>query len=334
MLYYCDFQSTQCELFNRVLDDLVKNHPSELRVVFRPFPVPSSVVAALDKSELAARAALAASDQDRFWEMRDILHSRFSDWANLPAGSFERWTMQQAAGLGLDKVKFQSDMQSAATEARVRSMYDSAVGIGISSIPTVFINGRLQPRAALSYDGLEATISLIALGSRQFKTCPPFDIDPSRQYRAILHTEKGDIVIALYPDKAPLAVNSFVFLARHRWYDGVTFHRVIPGFLAQAGDPSGTGRGGPGYLFNSEVHADMLFDRPGVVGMANAGPDTNGSQFFITYGPEAQLDGSFTVFGQVIAGMNVVESLTPRDPQSSNTPPLGDKILTVMIEEQ
>ena len=117
-------------------------------------------------------------------------------------------------------------------------------------------------------------------------------------------------MIQLYADQAPLAVNSFVFLAKQGWFDGVTFHRVIPGFVAQTGDPSGTGKGGPGYFFKNEV-SDLRYDKPGVVGMANSGPDTNGSQFFITYAPQPSLDGSYTIFGQVIQGMDVVENLTP-----------------------
>jgi cyclophilin family peptidyl-prolyl cis-trans isomerase len=129
-------------------------------------------------------------------------------------------------------------------------------------------------------------------------------------------------------------VNSFVFLARQGWFDGVTFHRVIPGFVAQAGDPSGTGTGGPGYYFANEIRTDLGFDKPGMVGMANAGPDTNGSQFFIVYAPQPKLDGSYTVFAQVIQGMDVVESLTPRDPQTSLGLPPGDKILGVTIEEK
>ncbi|MGZ3716161.1 MAG: peptidylprolyl isomerase, partial [Ktedonobacterales bacterium] len=178
------------------------------------------------------------------------------------------------------------------------------------------------------------TIGLLALATRQFKTCPPFDIDASKQYTAIIHTEKGDILMQLYADKAPLAVNSFVFLARQGWFNGVTFHRVIPGYVAQAGDPSGTGSGGPGYYFKNEVRSDLSFDKPGVLGMANAGPDTNGSQFFITYAPETKLDGSYTIFGQVLKGMDVVESLTARDPQQTPGLPPGDKILSVSIEEK
>ena len=137
----------------------------------------------------------------------------------------------------------------------------------------------------------------------------------------------------LFPDKAPLAVNSFVFLARQGWFDGVTFHRVIPGFIAQAGDPSGTGRGNPGYFFNNEI-SDLKFDKPGMLAMANSGPDTNGSQFFITFAPAANLDGSYTIFGQVISGLDVAEKLTPRDTSQGGNLSPGDKIISVIIEEK
>jgi cyclophilin family peptidyl-prolyl cis-trans isomerase len=159
-------------------------------------------------------------------------------------------------------------------------------------------------------------------------------ISPGKQYVATLHTEKGEIVLELYADQAPTAVNSFVFLARHGWFDGVTFHRVIPGFVAQAGDPTGTGFGGPGYAFDNEISPDLKFDRPGVLGMANSGPGSNGSQFFITLAPAPNLNGDYTIFGHVISGMDVVKGLTPRDPsQAMNLPP-GDKINSVTIEEK
>lgn len=334
MLLYCDFQSAQCEIFNRVLDELQKEHPDDLKVVLRPFPVPVSLVASLDKSQLSTQAALAAGDQGKFWEMRQVLHSRYGDWIKLSSAQFEKWVADQAVTLGLDGEKFKQDLKSSKIKSQSQALYDTATHLGISNIPTVFINGSLQSRAALSYDGLDSTISLIALGTREYKSCPPFNIDPSRQYLATIHLDKGNIVIQLFPDKAPLAVNSFVFLARNGWFNGVTFHRVIPGFVAQTGDPSGTGRGGPGYFFKNEISADLGYNKPGVVGMANTGTDTNGSQFFITYAPAPNLDGAYTIFGQVQQGMDVVESLTPRDPsQASNLPP-GDKIISVTVEEK
>ncbi|MDD5468025.1 MAG: peptidylprolyl isomerase [Anaerolineales bacterium] len=159
-------------------------------------------------------------------------------------------------------------------------------------------------------------------------------LDPLKKYTATLKTERGDILVQLFPDVAPLAVNNFIFLSRNGWYDNVTFHRVLPGFVAQSGDPSGTGYGGPGYAFSNEVSSNVKFDKPGVVGMANAGKDTNGSQFFITYAPTPNLDGGYTIFGQVISGMDVAEKLTPRDPSMSADLPPGDLILSITIEEQ
>jgi cyclophilin family peptidyl-prolyl cis-trans isomerase len=141
-------------------------------------------------------------------------------------------------------------------------------------------------------------------------------------------------VIELYAEEAPVAVNSFIFLAENDWFDGITFHRVLPGFVAQSGDPTGTGFGGPGYAFGNEISPDLKFDRAGLLGMANAGPDSNGSQFFITFGPVERLDGGYTIFGQVIEGMQVVESLTPRNPEESADLPPGDQILDVTIEEK
>ena len=215
----------------------------------------------------------------------------------------------------------------------MKSMYDAAKKISIPAVPLILINGALQPSYVLDYKSISDAVGLIALGQKQFTHCPSFNVDPKKQYIATLHTEKGDIVIQLFADKAPLAVNSFVFLARQGWFDGVTFHRVIPGFVAQAGDPSGTGNGNPGYFFKNEI-SDLKFDKPGIVGMANNGPDTNGSQFFITFAPAANLDGSYTIFGQVLSGLGVAEKLTPRDPSQGTTLPLGDKILSVDIEEK
>jgi cyclophilin family peptidyl-prolyl cis-trans isomerase len=142
----------------------------------------------------------------------------------------------------------------------------------------------------------------------------------------------GQFVMQLYPDKAPITVNSFVFLAKQHFFDGVTFHRVLDGFMAQGGDPTGSGTGGPGYEFQNEDN-DLKFDKAGVVAMANAGRDTNGSQFFITFAPQPNLDGGYTIFGQVVSGMDVVNGLTRRDPTQKPTFP-GDAIDTVTIQEK
>ena len=145
-------------------------------------------------------------------------------------------------------------------------------------------------------------------------------IDPKLKYTAVLHTDKGDIKLELFADKTPKTVNNFVFLARQGFFDGTFFHRVIADFMVQGGDPTGTGRGGPGYRFADEFHPSLRHNKPGILSMANAGPGTNGSQFFITHVPTPWLDNKHSVFGQVIEGMDVVNSIPPRDPQKVDAP--------------
>jgi peptidyl-prolyl cis-trans isomerase B (cyclophilin B) len=157
-------------------------------------------------------------------------------------------------------------------------------------------------------------------------------INPSKKYAAILHTVKGDIKIELFAAQAPVTVNNFVFLARDGFYNETTFHRVIGGFMVQGGDPTGTGMGGPGYRFNDEPSAlEIPHDREGILSMANAGANTNGSQFFITYGPTPHLNGRHAVFGRVIEGINVLRSIRERDPQRDRNP--GDALIGVDIIE-
>ena len=168
--------------------------------------------------------------------------------------------------------------------------------------------------------------------TKEYSGPPPMVIDPSKRYKAVISTGNGDIVIELFADKAPKTVNNFVFLARDGYYDGVTFHRVIHGFMAQGGDPTGTGRGGPGYRFEDEFHPALKHDQPGILSMANAGPGTNGSQFFITYAPTPHLDGRHAVFGRVIEGMDVVEAIPERDPMRATEP--GTAMDSVVIEEE
>jgi len=166
----------------------------------------------------------------------------------------------------------------------------------------------------------------------QWDAPPAMQIDPSRQYLATLDTEKGKIVIELLPRDAPITVNNFVFLARQGFYDGVTFHRVLKDFMAQGGDPTGTGRGGPGYFIPNE-NDSAKFDRPGLLAMANSGRDRNGSQFFITFKELPHLNGGYTIFGRVTSGLEVALALTLRDPEQ-NPDFVGDRINTVTIEEK
>ncbi len=165
----------------------------------------------------------------------------------------------------------------------------------------------------------------------QWSTPPSMQIDAKKHYRARIQTDKGDIVLELFADKAPNTVNNFVFLARQGFYDGTIFHRVIKDFMAQGGDPTGTGTGGPGYRFKDEFDSSLRHDRPGRLSMANAGPNTNGSQFFITHVPTPWLDQKHSIFGQVIEGMDVVNSIPVRDPGQRSAPAV--KIMKLTIEE-
>jgi peptidyl-prolyl cis-trans isomerase B (cyclophilin B) len=160
------------------------------------------------------------------------------------------------------------------------------------------------------------------MAHKQWHNPPPMSVDAKRTYKARIETEKGTIQLDLYAQHAPLTVNNFIFLAREGFYDGVPFHRVIAGFVIQGGDPTGSGSGGPGYQFADETKGNPLRHETGSLSMANAGPGTNGSQFFITHAPQPHLDGKHTVFGKVVGGQDVVDAICP-----------GDKMIRVLVEE-
>ena len=172
---------------------------------------------------------------------------------------------------------------------------------------------------------------------KQYASPPAMTIDPKKTYRAVMNTSKGAINIDLFADRAPITVNNFVFLARDGFYDGLIFHRVLDGFMAQGGDPTGSGRGGPGYRWDDEPAALRIrHDAPGTLSMANAGPNTNGSQFFITFVPTPHLDGNHAVFGRVAddKSLAVLDTLQRVDPQRPARNVVADHIVTVAIEER
>ena len=328
LMLYNDFQCVECN-YLPMIRKLLEEHPEDVRVVYRHYPYSNRY----DKSELAARAAEAASAQGKFWELHDLLFDQQKDWVSLPVDAFEGWILTRVGELGLDTTQFKEDFNSEETISKVQEAGQEGLRIGIPRLPYYLINGQIYS-GPVSAEAFDQVVRLMMLGERQFSECPPIEIDPAKHYLATLETEKGEIVLQLYADKAPLTVNSFVFLARNGWFDGITFHRVLPGFVAQTGDPSGTGQGTPGYVFTDEIDPTLLYDQAGVVGMANSGPDTNGSQFFITYDAAPHLNKNYTIFGKVLSGMEVLEQLTPRDPQPGNSLPPGDRLIRVTIEEK
>jgi cyclophilin family peptidyl-prolyl cis-trans isomerase len=192
-------------------------------------------------------------------------------------------------------------------------------------------NGEKVPPPAELAQGEASKLEPSARNS-MYQIAPAMQLDAQKYYYATLKTDRGDIKVQLFADRAPLAVNNFVFLARDGFYNNTTFHRVLEGFMMQGGDPTGTGSGGPGYEFVNEDYPGAAFDRPGLLAMANAGPNTNGSQFFITFAAAEHLNGGYTLFGEVIEGQDVLSQITRRDPQQ-NPGFVGDTLYTVLIEE-
>lgn len=326
---YGDFQCPGCAGLAPILLQLEDKHSGNLQVVFRQLPLYDIH----DKALLAAQASETASDLGKFWEMHDLLFENYEEWKSLNPDDFTKWLLEQTSSIGIDPITFEVSFTSQPIINRIQTDLENALKIGLRTTPFLLINGQIYngPR---DYNSLDQIISLIVLGKHQFTSCPELTIDPLKQYFATLQTEKGDITIQLFPDKAPEAVNSFIFLARNGWYDNNTFFKVIPGYLVQTGDPSNTGYGGPGYLFQNEITPNLIFDRPGVVAMANTGQGTYGSQFFITLETRNDLNGYYTIIGQVISGMDVLQELSPRDPEAMINPPPGDLLKKITIIEK
>ncbi|MEW6285968.1 MAG: peptidylprolyl isomerase [Chloroflexota bacterium] len=329
ILVYGDLQDGTSALFAGVMQRLISDYPNDVRQVSRVFPL----VGRNDKALLAAQAAEAASRQGKFWEMHDLLYAQQSNWVNLSPEDFAQWSAAQASALGMNVAQYQAEVKSEAVVGLVQSNFETARQFGPFAVPLILINGEIY-LGPQDYGSLRDIVELILLGRRQFSECPPFFVEKTKQYLATLHTEKGDVVIQLFADKTPYTVNSFVFLARNGWYDNITFHRVIPDLYVQSGDPSGTGKGTPGYYVMTEILPGLKFDKPGMVAMVNSGPDTSGSQFFITLAPAPEFDGRYTIFGEVLSGMDVLRALTPRNVQPGVETPPGDKLLSIEIEEK
>jgi len=326
---YGDYQDLRSGLLAQALDQLLDENPDAVLVVSRIFPL----VAVNDKAALAAQAAEAAQEQDQFWAMHHLLYAQQENWIGMTVEDFEQWLSAQASALGMDMDRFRADLKREDIVANVQEAWEAGQKIGLPGTPLILINGQIYggPR---DYNSLNDILQLIVLGKRQYTSCPAVTVQPDKQYIATLHTAKGDIVIQLFADKAPMTVNSFSFLAREGWYDNITFHRVIPELFAQTGDPSGTGKGNPGYYIITEIDPSLTFDRPGMVAMVNSGPDTSGSQFFISYAPATQYNGQYTIFGEVLRGMEVLKQLTPRDAQPGIDTPPGDRLISITLEEK
>ena len=312
-----------------VLAQLLEMHPEDLRLSFRHFPL----MGRHDKASLAGQAAEAAGVQEAFWPMHDLLYDRFQQWVNLDPDDFMDWLVAAAGDLALDTTSFEDDLRSGRYAQHMQDAYSEALSIGIPGTPFILINGQpslIDP----TLQNLEQRIRLALLETQRYDEYPAMLIDQDAEYLALLHLSIGEVVIRLLPESAPLAVNSFVFLAREGWFDGNAIYRVLPGRYIESGDPSALGNGDPGYHFNTEIDPSLSFDTSGLVAMSSSGPDTNGSRFLITLNPLPQLDGTRTIFGQVERGLELLRSLQARDPIEDFLLPPEAVILSIEIEEQ
>jgi cyclophilin family peptidyl-prolyl cis-trans isomerase len=306
--------------------------PNEVQIVYRHFPL-NQIHPNAQKS---AEASEAAGAQGAFWQYHDLLFERQSQWAQLSTDEARQFFIDLAAELGLDVDQFTADLDSGAYADYVSALEQEAVALGLPGTPSALVNGEIVAgNIPIDYTVWENYVkTLIAVASiPQWDEPPEMTLQEGKTYHARVKMENGgEFLIELYPESAPQTVNSFVFLANEGFFDGVTFHRVLDGFVAQTGDPSGTGMGGPGYTLPNELDPNLSHESEGVVAMANRGPDTNGSGWYITLGPAVNLDGDYTIFGRVVEGMDIVEGLTLRDPATNPDAPPGDAIESITIE--
>jgi cyclophilin family peptidyl-prolyl cis-trans isomerase/protein-disulfide isomerase len=350
---YADFQCSYCARAGLALAEFQKKYPDQVRYVYRHFPLNFH-----EKAPMAAYAADAAGRQGKFFEAEDVLYLNSTIWSTLETlDEFEAWLKENFPKSieGLDMAQWEKDFADPELRSKVDGAFDEVVATGIiNGTPTVFLNWNFY-QGSMDEATLKKFLELFKLQKRLYSECPPMIVDTAKQYRAIIDTEKGQIVMELYADKAPLAVNSFIFLANEGWFDGTIFHRQIPEFVVQGGDPSGSGVGTPGYQFANETN-DLAYGEPGWVGMANSGADKNGSQFFITFSLSdyyqkaisksnetasdehklteeriaeevtkelAKMSENYTIFGKVVEGLDVAENLAA-----------GTLVLSVKIEEK
>ena len=329
VMEYTDFFCPYCGMAYAELETLIEKYPDDVRLVYRPLPLDSLHPTA----PLAAYAAESAGMQGKFWEMYDAIFLNREVLSSLTAEEFTEWLKITAADIGMDVDQFAADIASEDVINKITTAQQTMFEAGVSSTPTVLVNGRPVGNWQSAY--LSNFIEVMKAEKDMVTECPPFVIDQDKEYTATITTEKGDLVLELYPEAAPLAVNSFVYLAREGFYNDVTFHRVYHNFMAQTGDPTGTGWSGAGYQYREEIVPELTYDEAYMVGVARGQAEgSSGSQFFITYVPYPSLNGGYTIFGKLIDGIDVFEQITERDADNNPDAPEGDKIISIEIIEK
>jgi cyclophilin family peptidyl-prolyl cis-trans isomerase/protein-disulfide isomerase len=335
VIVYNDFSCDGCLTIAQTLAKTLELYPDDVRLVFRYFPI----LGGNDNGVIAAKAAEAAGMQGKFWLMHDLLYTTRDQWRELDPQGLGEFIYEMVKELELNEEQFDLDLNSQEVTELIAQHYDEALNFATTA-PVVLVEGTLTPPYITTVEDFLIWMEtmMIPYGrhvkENQYTECPPMTISKKDSYTATLHTEKGDVVLALYPDVAPVTVNNFIFLAENDYYDNTPFYAVIEGFVAQAGDPSGTGWGTPGFFYDLEVSPDLTFERPYMLAMGNSGPGASNSQFFITFSPMTHLNGQHTIFGEVIDGVDVLKALSFRDPEKDALAPMGDLLLDVTIEQQ
>mgnify|MGYP001198384666 CR=1 FL=1 len=308
----------------------------DIRVIFRHLPQTDGA------PYLAAQASESVAAQggdEAFWAFHDLLITDQDAWRDLPVEELPARLAEYAGEAGVDSAQVTTDLEENTYQAVVLTMMDPVVQAGANQVPVLIINGIPLLEAPVDRPALE-TLREIALLADSYPEPPPQVVDPDRNYRAWIETDYGTVVVDLFADIAPQTVNNFAYLACKGYYDGITWHRVIPGFVAQTGDPSGTGIGRPGYSVPDENGSEeyqargLSFDRAGLLSMAKGNsPNSAGSQWFITYGPAEYLSADFTIFGEVIAGKAALDQLMPIEASGFGSTAQGDALIRVVVRE-
>jgi cyclophilin family peptidyl-prolyl cis-trans isomerase/protein-disulfide isomerase len=329
---YGDLQCPPCAETVKSLDKLLEAYPDEVQVVFHHLPL----VDVHDKAHLAAQATEAASGQggsEAFWAMHDLLYERLEEWDPLSEEEFKEKLADYAGEIGLDEEQFARELEDGGYAGLIDFSLSTALEMpGMQGTPILYVNGQPLVLPPVDFISLDALFKLLRAQS-VYSEAPPMKIDPEKEYVAWIVTEHGDVAVNLFADLAPETVNNFAYLACTGYYDDLTFHRVISGFVVQTGDPSATGYGGPGYTVPDEFeNSKLAFDRPGWLSMAHTDqPDSAGGQFFITLGSAPQLNNAFTIFGEVADGMDAVYQIGEHDPENLYVP--GDRLVTIIVRE-
>jgi len=328
MIVYDQFDCPGCKYLETQITLLKEAYPDDFRLVFRHFYFH-------DNADLPARAAEAAGRQGKFFEVAEFLFEDVQTWYGKTGADFETYLDGLAQKFDLNADTLIKDYNDQAIIDKVAAENAKSQSLGLSATPSVFFNGSAYGGSGVpSFDQMANLFAILKnseSGDQLSYGCPDTIIDDSKDYTATITTSKGDIVIDLLEKVAPVSVNSFVFLAQNGWYSDNAFY-VVRNEYALTGDPTNSGIGGPGYATLTEIDEEYTFDQEGAVGMYNFGAGTNGSQFFITKTNMSALNGIYTIFGQVTAGMDVLQALVLHE--SSQAMASADKILSITINTQ